>query len=58
MGDDKLKTGSPDNDLISLSEPYEVRAWCARYGCTEAELRAAVKKVGNSRKALDRHFGK
>jgi len=47
MSDDKSKTGQ-DRKLISLTEDYEVRDWCKSLGCTEAELRAAVKAVGNS----------
>jgi hypothetical protein len=46
--DDKTKPGSPDHDLVSLSEPYEVRDWCAKFGCSEAQLRDAVESVGNS----------
>lgn len=58
MSDNKSKTGTPDNDLVSLTQAYEVSNWCKRWKCTEVELRAAVKKVGNSVKALDRHFGR
>ena len=48
MADDKKKTGAPDRNLISLNEDYEVRNWAKSLGCTEAQLRAAVKAVGNS----------
>lgn len=58
MGDDKKKTGTPDNDLISLKEPYEVRDWCKSLGCTEVQLRAAVSKVGRSAKAVRAHLKK
>ena len=37
-----------DRKLISLQEDYEVRDWAMSLGCTEDELRAAVKAVGNS----------
>ena len=47
MSDDKDKTGQ-DRKLISLQQDYEVRDWCKSLGCTESELRAAVKAVGNS----------
>jgi len=46
MADDKKKVGGADRALISLKEPYEVRDWCKSLGCTEAELKAAVKRVG------------
>lgn len=48
MGDNTKKTGSPDRDTISLSEAYEVAYWCKKFGCTEAQLKAAVKAVGKS----------
>jgi Protein of unknown function (DUF3606) len=48
MADDKTKPGSPDRTLITLTEEYEVRDWCKHLGCTDAELPAAVKAVGNS----------
>ena len=47
MSDDESKTGQ-DRKLISLTEDYEVRDWCKSLNCTEQELRAAVKAVGNS----------
>jgi hypothetical protein len=45
--------GYQDRTRIKLSEYYEVRYWCEKYGVTEDELRAAVKRVGNSTKAVD-----
>ena len=47
MPDDTNKVGQ-DRKLISLQQDYEVRDWCKSLGCTEQELRAAVKAVGNS----------
>ncbi|MBU8901058.1 DUF3606 domain-containing protein [Corallococcus sp. M34] len=58
MGDDKTKRGAPDNKLISLGQDYEVRDWCMALGCTEAELRAAVKAVGNSAVAVREYLAK
>jgi hypothetical protein len=52
MTDDPKLTGSPDKDLINLSQPHEVRDWCKSLGCTEAELRAAVAAIGNSAKKV------
>jgi len=48
MADDPTKRGTPDNDLISLKEAYEVRDWCKALNCTETQLRAAVAAVGHS----------
>ncbi len=55
MSDDPKKTVQ-DRKLISLSEDYEVRDWTKSLGCTEAELRAAVKAVGNSAEAVRKHL--
>jgi hypothetical protein len=46
MSDDKTNTGSPDNIRIDIHDPFEVRNWCLSLSCTEAELKAAVNKVG------------
>ena len=47
MADDPKKTGL-DRKLISLDEPHEVRSWTDSLGCSETQLRDAVKAVGNS----------
>jgi hypothetical protein len=47
MADDPKKTGL-DRKLISLDEPHEVRSWTESLGCSETQLRDAVKAVGNS----------
>lgn len=58
MADDKTKRGEPDRSLISLKETYEVAYWTKALGVTEAQLRSAVAKVGNSAAAVRRHLGK
>lgn len=58
MADDPSKRGTPDNDLISLTQPHEVAYWTRALGVTEAQLRAAIAKVGRSVKAVKAHFGK
>ncbi len=57
MPDDKSKTGQ-DRQRISLSEDHEVRSWTESLGVTEAQLRAAVKAVGNQADDVRRHLGK
>lgn len=47
MTDNTKQTGL-DRKLIALNEDYEVRDWTKSLGCTEEQLRAAVKAVGNS----------
>jgi hypothetical protein len=58
MSDDLDKRRPQDASKISLTEPWEVRYWCKEFGCSEAQLRAAVAAVGHSSAAVRRHFGK
>lgn len=51
MADDKSETAQ-DRKLISINEEYEVRDWARTLGCTEEQLREAVKAVGNSAQAV------
>lgn len=55
MPDDTSKTGS-DRKLISLEQDYEVRDWSKSLGCTEEQLRQAVKAVGNSADAVRKYL--
>ncbi len=55
MSDDPKKTGL-DRKLIALTEPHEVRSWCKSLGCTEDELKAAVKAVGHSAEKVREHL--
>lgn len=54
--DDKHKRHSGDQYQINLSEPYEVRQWCNRFGCTEVQLRGAVAAVGKSVEAVRKYL--
>jgi hypothetical protein len=58
MSDDKTKRGGQDRNRISLEEDYEVRDWTKSLGCTEDQLRAAVKAVGNSAEAVRAYLSK
>lgn len=42
--------------MISLTEPHEVRSWTESLGCSETQLRDAVKEVGNSAEAVRAHL--
>lgn len=55
MADNKSQT-SADRKLISLEQGYEVRDWSKSLGCTEQQLRDAVKAVGNSADAVRKHL--
>ncbi|RAI54648.1 DUF3606 domain-containing protein [Roseicella frigidaeris] len=57
-GDDPKIRGPRDNTRISLSEPYEVQAWCQKLGVTERQLRDAVAAVGPLAANVARHLGK
>ncbi|MDP9607278.1 UNVERIFIED_ORG: hypothetical protein J2W38_007099 [Variovorax paradoxus] len=57
MTDDRKRTGL-DRKLVALNEPHEVRSWTKSLSCTEAQLREAVKAVGNSAEAVRLHLKK
>jgi hypothetical protein len=46
MADDKRNPGRPDRDRINMEEDYEVQYWSEKFGVSQEELAAAVKKVG------------
>jgi hypothetical protein len=58
MVDDKSKTGPADRTRINIHESYEVAYWTKQFGCTKAELEAAVGKVGVMVTNVRRHLGK
>jgi hypothetical protein len=47
MADERNKRGPPDSSRINLGEAHEVAYWTKELGCSEAQLRAAVKVVGS-----------
>jgi hypothetical protein len=56
MVDDLSKKGSQDRSRINTHENYELRYWSEKFGVSEDELKAAVKKVGNSAEAVEREL--
>ncbi|HEX8472249.1 MAG TPA: DUF3606 domain-containing protein [Brevundimonas sp.] len=54
MSDDKSKLGDGDRRRISLSEEYEVRDWAEKFGVSQDELRASVRRVGNMADDVER----
>jgi hypothetical protein len=46
MTDDRSNKGPADRARINIREPYEVRYWCEKLGCTKARLEVAVQTVG------------
>lgn len=57
MADDKTLRGPQDSSRIALGEAYEVRYWTDKFGVSREQLEAAVKAVGNSAHAVERHLG-
>jgi uncharacterized protein DUF3606 len=52
MPDDPTKRRPLDANRINIHEPYEVRWWTHELGCTEQQLRDAVRQVGTSAQAV------
>jgi hypothetical protein len=58
MSDDKSKIRPQDSTKVNVHEPYEVQYWTKKFGCTKAQLEAAVKAVGVSASAVEKHLKK
>ena len=43
---------------IDLDDNASVRKWAAEFGCTEEQLRAAVRNVGNAPAEVRRHLAR
>lgn len=56
MADDKTLRSPQDRAQIALGEDYEVRYWTERFGVSKDQLADAVKTVGNSADAVERHL--
>jgi Protein of unknown function (DUF3606) len=56
MPDDLSKKGPQDRSRINSDEDYELRYWCQKFGVSEALLKAAVAKVGNSAEAVEKEL--
>jgi hypothetical protein len=51
-----IKRGPRDRSRIDTHEDYEVRYWSEKFGVSPEQLKAAVKKVGNSAEAVEREL--
>jgi len=56
MADDKSKPGGQDRTRINVDEDYELRDWSKKFGVTGDQLKAAVKAVGTSATAVEKHL--
>lgn len=48
MSDDTKLRGGQDRTRINLNQVHELRYWTQELGCTEEQLRDAVKRAGSS----------
>jgi hypothetical protein len=58
MPDNKKITHPLDAKRIDINDPAEIRNWCSSFGCTEGQLKAAVKAVGTSGASVRTYLGK
>ncbi|CAN5911084.1 DUF3606 domain-containing protein [soil metagenome] len=58
MSDNLKDKGPQDSSRISTSEKWEIVYWTKALGCSEEELKEAVKAVGNSAEAVKKYFKK
>ncbi len=56
MPDDKTKTRPQDAKRINVNEDYELQEWSKKFGVSAEKLRAAVKQVGTSADAVEKHL--
>ena len=56
MADDKNKPGGQDRTRINVNEDYELRDWSKKLKVTPEQLKAAVKAVGTSADAVEKHL--
>lgn len=56
MADNKTLRSPQDASRIALGEDYEVRYWTGKFGVSREQLEQAVKAVGNSADAVEKHL--
>jgi hypothetical protein len=58
MTDDLRKKGAQDRLRINVNEAHELAYWTKELGCTEDELRAAIKSSGVMATAVRQHLAR
>jgi hypothetical protein len=58
VSDDLSKRETHDSSRINVSQKWKVRYWTEKLKVTEDKLREAVRKVGNSARAVRDHLTK
>ena len=56
MMDNNERIPKPTLTRVLIDNPYEVRRWCQRFVCTEAQLRNVVARVGDDPEAVRREL--
>ena len=56
MPDDLSKRGPADRARVNVQETWEVDYWIGKWGCTRAELKAAVQAVGASAEKVETYL--
>ena len=58
MSDDLTKKEPQDGNKINIHETWELAYWTKHFEVTKEQLIAAVKVVGTSKLAVQKHLGK
>jgi len=58
MSDDLTKRRPQDASKVNVNEQWEVNWWTQEFGCTETQLRNAVKAVGVMAADVRKYLGK
>jgi hypothetical protein len=58
MADDPTKRGKADRGKVATLQPHEMAYFKKATGASEAQIKAAVKAVGNNRAKLTEHLRK
>jgi len=53
MAEDSKRGRSQDRSRVAAMEDYEVKYLAQKHGVTQTAVKAAVKKVGNSRSKVE-----
>ena len=56
MSDNLRHRGGQDRTRIDVHQDYELRDWARKFGVTREQLEEAVRAVGNSAQAVERHL--
>ena len=56
MSDDLSNKGPADSSRVSTGESWEIYYWTEKFGCSEEELKEAVKQVGNMSQDVEEYF--